>query len=499
MIKVLSSSQIRKADAYTIASERIDSIELMERASKAFVDEFLNRRSEKSPVSIFCGTGNNGGDGLAIARLLKQKRWVVSVYIVGSIEKGSEDFKKNLIRTDSYRLIASESDFPMIDVGSIVIDALLGSGLTRPLAGLHAELVEYLNEREVYRLAVDIASGLFSDKPMDKEDVAFKPHLTISFQVPKLPFFFPQSYLFVGDWSVVDIGLNEDFLRNLKSKYALTQADDLQSLFPTRERFTHKNEVGSLMIVAGSEGKIGAAVLASKAAFKAGVGLVNVHVPLCGRDVLQVAIPEAMVSVDLGEKRIQQFPSAKAIYAIGPGLGTASETLNAFGAFLERQTKPLVLDADAINMLSMDRSLLSKLPAESVLTPHPGEFKRLVGAWSNDFEKLQKLVNFCKEYQVNVVLKGAYSAVCNSGGAIYFNPTGNPSMATAGSGDVLTGLVGALLAQGLAPFDALRLGVYLHGAAGDHAFQVAVGPFIQASDIIACLPNAIHKLISESL
>lgn len=495
-MKILTSQQVRNTDEFTILNEPVTSIDLMERASQAFVAKFLGLYQEKQQVNIFCGTGNNGGDGLAIARLLIERNWQVRVFVVGETKKGSLDFKKNLERIDKYDLISSNEDFPHIISNAIIVDALFGSGLSRPIEGLYKELVQFLNSEKAQRIAIDISSGLFADQPLTEGEMAFEANCTISFQTPKLAFFLPDCERFVGLWRIVDIGLSQNFIDEQPTDFHFTEMEDVRNLIPVRPTFTHKTKVGELMIVAGSEGKMGAAVLCAKAAFKTGIGLVNVHAPKCGLDVLQISIPEAMVSVDNGLSHIQQIPNTAKTIAIGPGLGTDDSTIRAFTTLLQSYQKPLVIDADAINIIAAN-DLLDLLPDDSILTPHPGEFRRLVGQWENDFEKLEKLRDFCRSNKVNVVLKGAYSAVCSTEGVTYFNSTGNPGLATAGSGDVLTGIIASFLAQGLAPLEALRLGVFLHGLAADQAVRKSQIPWMQASDIIECMPDAVASLLID--
>lgn len=493
MIPVLSSGQIREADQYTIKTEPIDSIDLMERASKAFTKAFLSLFTKKEPVNLFCGTGNNGGDGLAIARLLMNEGWDVTIFIVGDPIRGSDDFKINLDRIKEFTLLQTTADFPSCE-NKIIIDALFGSGLSRPIEGIYKDLVVFLNGQNTTSVSVDIASGLFADQPMTKDAIAFEPDFTISFQVPKLVFFLPECHQNVGEWKIVDIGLNQFFIHECTTSYHLTSHEDVKPLLPVRQKFTHKNNVGRLMMVAGSKGKMGAAILCSQAAFRGGVGLLNVCVPSCGTQIMQLALPEAMVIESLDNAVIDVIPKTNDTVAIGPGIGTDARTTKAFSTFLNEHKDPIVLDADAINILALHQELLPKIPSDSILTPHPGEFKRLAGDWKNDIEKLEKLRNFCQAYEVNMVLKGAYSAVCSKEGIIHFNPTGNPGLATAGSGDVLTGIIGALLAQGLAPFHALQLGVYLHGLSGDLAVESVPSGWIQASDVITFLPEAIAQV-----
>ncbi|MEQ9467760.1 MAG: NAD(P)H-hydrate dehydratase [Ekhidna sp.] len=493
-MKILTSEQIREVDQYTIKHEPIASVDLMERASKAFVLKFQEFIHDKHPLKIFCGVGNNGGDGLAIGRLLKEKGWEVFLYVVGNPRKGSDDFKANLDRSELYAVIDSVKDLPSIGKDDIVIDGLFGSGLSRPLEGFYKTLVEYLNPQACQKFSIDIASGLYADRAVEKDAVVFQPDYTFSFQVPKLSFFMPSCYPYVGEWHLLDIGLDQSFVGKQQTAFFLSEKAEFIPMIPIRQKFAHKNQVGRLMVVAGSRGKMGAAVLCVRAAFKAGAGLVNACVPTCGTDIMQIAIPEAMVVEPKGTNEIQSIPKTEDTVVLGPGLGTHSRTLDALEKFLKQTKKPLVIDADGINLLAKRKPLLKLLPPESILTPHPGEFERLVGKWKNDFEKLEKLQHLCRKYKLNVVLKGAYSSVCNVEGKVHFNPTGNPGLATAGSGDVLTGIVGAFLSQGLSSSDALRLGVYLHGAAGDQAVRELETPWIQASDIIDFLPNAVSAL-----
>ena len=491
-MKILSSAQIREADQYTIKNEPISSLDLMERACEAFVHKFLQINVEKKPVKIFCGVGNNGGDGLAIGRLLKESGWEVYLYIMGNTRNGSDDFKANLDRSDLYAVIGDKKDLPKIEGSGIIIDGLFGSGLSRPFEGFYKEVVQYLNESPGTKISIDIASGLYADNPIPKEAVAFKPDYTLSFQVPKLAFFLPECHPYVGEWFILDIGLNQSFIEKQECQFHTLELHDVSTLIPKRKKFTHKNEVGRLMIVAGSKGKMGAAVLCAKAAFKTGSGLVNVCSPKCGIDILQIAIPEAMVIDGKGTNEIHAFPKTNDTMLIGPALDTKPKTVDAFERFLKSASKPLVIDADGLNILSKKKSLLKLVPKESILTPHPGELKRLVCDWKDDFDKLSKLQAFCTKHKVNVVLKGAYSTVCDSEGIIHFNTTGNPGLATAGSGDVLAGMIGALLAQQLIPINALKLGVYLHGLSGDQAIRELETPWIQASDVIDFVSSAIN-------
>ncbi len=494
MIKILTSEQVRQADEFTIKNEPIQSIDLMERASEAFVNKFLQLFHEKTLIRIFCGTGNNGGDGLAIGRILKGKGWEVLIYVIGDPKKGTEDFQKNLDRSDLYAVINGVKDLPLIESNEIIIDGLFGSGLSRPLEGVYEEIVSYLNKSQAVKVAIDIPSGLFADKPLEKGKIAFKADYSISFQSPKLALFLPANHSYIKKWYTVDIGLDKHFIHNQSSSHHLTERKDLLQLIPERGKFTHKNQAGNLLVAAGSKGKMGAAVLCTQAAFAVGARLINVCTPACGTDIIQLSIPEAMVIEDSEENHLSEIPLTDHTIAIGPGIGTDPQTINAFEGLINKTSQPLVIDADGLNILAIRKHLLKNIPEHSILTPHPGEFKRLVGEWSNDYEKLDKLRNFSIQHRVNVVLKGAHSAVCNTNGEIFFNSTGNPGMATAGSGDVLTGVIASLLSQQMDPFLALKLGVYIHGLAGDLAVSAYHKPYLLASEIINYLPQALNEM-----
>ena len=497
MIPVLSAEETRQADAYTIQNEPIASIDLMERASHAFANKFAELAGRGHRLYVFCGTGNNGGDGLAVSRLLIKQGYDVRVFVAGSPEKGSPDFKTNLERLNSITspgFIDSESHFPRLDDQDIVIDALFGSGLSRPLEGIYADLVSHINGSRTKTYSIDIASGLFADQPPQGTAI-IQPLHTISFQCPKASFFHPASKDYTGQWHVVDIGLDQKFIDSLGVTQFYSEPEDFTKLVPRRSKFDHKGDAGKVKIIAGSKGKIGAAVLCARATLRTGSGLVFVQTPVCGRDVLQGAVPEAMVIEDKNMEVITGIePGDYDAIALGPGLDTREETRKAIRKFLEKTSAPIIIDADGLNILSIEKDLLKKAPAQSILTPHPGEFRRLVGDWSNDFEKITLLGKFAMDHQFNVVLKGAFSIVCSSTGDIYYNCSGNPGMATGGSGDVLTGIIASLLGQIKRPFDALRLGVYLHGLAGDLAADKIGTNGMIASDIIDFLPSAVKKM-----
>lgn len=500
MIPILSAAKIREADAYTILNEPIASIDLMERASLAFVRKFEEIASAALPIRVFCGVGNNGGDGLAIARILTKMGKHPEVFVVGEPGKGSEDFLKNLEALSQYahlRFIRMDSDIPRLEGQDQVIDGLFGSGLTRPVSGIFAKVIEEINANCRLVYSIDIASGLYAETPPDGPCI--RPLATISFEIPKLTFFQPELAPYVGELYLMPIGLDQDFIQSQDCDYFFTEPIDFRAILKRRSKFSHKGSAGRLTLIGGSKGKMGASILSARAALRAGVGLLTVHCPKVGNSIIQTTVPEAIVSEDDGEyfvQNLQSIPESQTV-AIGPGLGTDQEILEAFARFLEYWKKPIVVDADAINLIAIQSVLLDKLPKGSILTPHPGEFQRLVGGWKDDFEKLEKLRALSKIYGINIVLKGAYSAVCTTDGKIFFNPSGNPGMATAGSGDVLTGIAGSLLAQGYLPEDALKLGVYIHGLAGDYAKEKWGETSLIASDIIDGLGPAFKNQYTQ--
>jgi hydroxyethylthiazole kinase-like uncharacterized protein yjeF len=490
MVKIPTAEQIRHLDAQTIASEPIASIELMERACLAFVQWFVPRFDHRRRIGIVCGTGNNGGDGLAIARLLRERRYSVVVWIVRGSGKETADFKANRERLASVEVTELINAAPgAFDNAEILIDALFGSGLSRPLEQPYSGVVKEMNRTSARRIAVDIPSGLLADAPSSGDIV--QAHDTVTFQMPKLAFMFPSNEPFVGVWHIVDIGLSKQSIDEIKTSHHYITQQWVGAHIPRRKKFAHKGDVGRSLLVAGSHGKIGACILSARALLRTGAGLLTVHVPQCGDKILQIAVPEAMVSTDDENDFVTKVEVPAEIDAIGmgPGLGTRKETIVAIGQLMNSR-KPLVIDADGLNILAGDKKLMKLLPPGSILTPHPGEFRRLCGIWQNDFERLELQKKFARETGCVVVLKGAHTSIATPDGEVYFNSTGNPGMATAGSGDVLTGMLTSLLAQRYDPIDAAIVGVFLHGRAGDLALEGRGGHVIIASDIIDQIPRS---------
>jgi hydroxyethylthiazole kinase-like uncharacterized protein yjeF len=452
----------------------------------------IHNRLQGSPVLIhvFCGLGNNGGDGLVISRLLVEYGYNVKTYIVNFSDNRSKDF---LINYDRLKEIAkdwpiqlkSEEDFPQLQREDMVIDAIFGIGLNRPLVSWVVLLIKHLNSFRCFTLSVDIPSGLYSDKaPDDPEGVVFA-NTTVTFQLPKLIFFLPETGMYTRDLEVIDIGLNREFLMQSPGIGILISKNEVLPLYRPRHKFSHKGTYGHCLIIGGSYGKMGSVVLATKAALKTGAGLVTSYIPECGYEVLQTAVPEAMVIADsddeIEEITLDFKPSS---IGIGIGMGTNEKTVKAFGDFIKQNKFPLVIDADAITILGKNPEFLKDLPEKTILTPHPKELERLIGNWKDDFDKIEKAKAFAKQYNCIVVIKGA-NTITIFENQLYVNNTGNPGMATAGSGDVLTGMITALLSQGYDPLHAAVFGVYLHGSSGDIATQKTGFEALVAGEIVS--------------
>ncbi|MEJ8758456.1 NAD(P)H-hydrate dehydratase [Pontibacter sp. H259] len=500
-MKILSANQTREADAATLQYEEIDSLELMERAARAFAGWFENKFTPQQQVFIFCGPGNNGGDGLAVARLLSQRAYSVKVFIVGDSTDSSQDHKVNLQRLPESvqrQTILSSADLPQLYANTCVIDALFGTGLNRPVSGLFAEVIHYLNKAAVCITSIDMPSGLYTDSQTPDDGAIVEASYTISFEVPKLAFFLPQHEKYVGEWHTVPIGLSPAFISEAKTSYFFTSTSDIIKLIKPRPKFSHKGVFGHALLLCGGFGKIGAAVLAARACLRSGVGLLTVHAPLAGYTILQTAVPEAMTLADTHRKHISELPAEMEKYTVvgvGPGIGKDKLTKTALVQLLATSELPLVIDADAINIIASSDRLKAQLPKNRVIfTPHPKEFERLVGKTRNDYDRLEHLKEFCQEYSCYVCLKGAHTVLGTPEGNLFFNTTGNAGMATGGTGDVLTGIVTALVAQGYTLEEACILGVFVHGLAGDLAAQQIGEIGLIASDIIDFLPQAFRTL-----
>lgn len=500
-MKIFQTEQIKRIDALTSQYEPIDSYLLMERASRAFFDELLHHLSDSTTFCVIAGSGNNGGDALVVARYLLMIGREVAVYLVNPKNSLSLDCTKAYANlADRYpncvNMVSSASQIT-IDA-ECVIDGLLGSGLNRPLSGFYKEIVEKINASGKQVVSIDLPSGLFGEDNSDNDPSAIvKASQTYTFQFPKLAFLLSENEVYVGDLKVLDIQLHPQAMAETSSSFYMTDESVARSLLKPRGRFSHKGTYGHALLIAGSQGMTGAAVLSSKAALRSGCGLLSVRVPSSCREILQITVPEAIVNADASEVCFSSVPDLTKYSAVGvgPGLGTREETKRALKSLVEQMgDKPFVMDADALNMLGMDPSLWSLLPSNTILTPHPKEFERILGRKTVGYERWMAQVDLSVKHQVVIALKGAYTSVSLPDGTLHFNTSGNAGMATAGSGDTLTGIILSLLAQGYAATDAARLGVWLHGKAGDLALNDQSEESLIASDITACLGKAFASL-----
>lgn len=503
-MKLLSAEQIKSLDQYTIQNEPITSLDLMERAASRCT-EWLWFNYPNHIYAIFCGTGNNGGDGLAIARQLAMREIDVELYIAGKASDGSPDFLENLKklkeqdRCHAYYL-EEESHLVTINPERIVVDALFGTGLSRPIEGWRAELVANINELPNTKVAIDVPSGLFIDELSVTNHATIKADHTITFQIPKLAFLFRETEEYVGKFHVLNIGLDAEFHESQKSHFHFIQKKELSPWIKLPTTFSHKGTRGHLLTIAGSRGMMGAAQLCAQAALKSGAGLLSAHVPLFGAPIMQSAVPEAMCQIDKEDAIISkvQIPEKATAICVGPGLGQDSKSAKMLTALLTESTLPMVIDADALNIISDTPELLSKLGEQHVLTPHPGEFDRLFGAHDNSFDQLRTLQMKSQELKTTIILKGAYTRVALPDGTIWFNSTGNPGMGKGGSGDILSGIISALLSQGYDTTQSSILGVFIHGLAGDKARE-SEGLFgMTATSILHKISHAFQEVKKTS-
>lgn len=473
-MKILSKEQVYEGDQITAEKQQISSTELMERAATQIFNWIhLRMQGAQVPIHVFCGIGNNGGDGLVLARHLINHGYQVHTYVVNYSDKRSKDFLINYDRIkqatkDWPVLLDNSKDLPDINVKDIIVDAVFGIGLNRPADEWVQKLFQHFRNSGAFTLSIDIPSGLYTDQvPKDENSVVWANY-TLTFQTPKLVFFLPETAKYTKEWEVLDIGIDPEYLYKLETEAELIGKYEMLSVYQPRDKFSHKGNFGHALVIGGSHGKMGAVTLSTKAALIVGAGLVSAFIPNGGYQVLQTTFPEAMVLTDEDNWKISniQFDFEPTVIGLGMGMGTHENTLAAFEQFLKTNKAPLVIDADGLNLLAKKKTLLKLLPELTVLTPHPKELERLVGSWNDDFEKLNKVKKFSKKYHVVVVIKGANTITVYKD-QMYVNTTGNPGLATAGSGDVLTGMITGLISQGYDPISAAVFGVYLHGKSAD--------------------------------
>lgn len=500
-MKILNAAQIKECDRFTIENEPISSIDLMERAADAITDWLIgNYFYCDTHFTFFAGSGNNGGDALAVARKLAKMFGGVTVYKL-NIGNNSPDCQQNLERMQStdgvtVTFVNKGDTMPEIKPDSVVVDGIFGSGLNRPVEGYWAELIEHINNLGNEIVAIDIPSGLFCTDNRQNTGAIIKATHTLSLQQPKLAFLFAENEQFVGNFDILPIGISQEAIDSAASPYFLTQKDDIRRLLKPRSRFAHKGTFGHALLTAGSYQMSGAAVLASRACLHTGCGLLTAHVPQSAYQIMQTAVPEAILNIDDSQMeysaadRLQRFSAV----GIGPGIGQSDAARNGLAQLLQNCTAPMVLDADALNIIAANQDLFKLLKPNTILTPHPREFDRLTHRHTTGYERLQTQIDLARRHNIIIVLKGAFTSVATPDGTVRFNPTGNAGMATAGSGDVLTGIILSLLAQGYSAADAAVLGVYVHGLAGDIAARANGQEYVTASEIVNNIGKAFIKI-----
>lgn len=507
-MKIFTSLAIHELDSATCEAQQISSIDLMERAAELVADELNSRSLPGQRFVVMAGPGNNGGDALAVARMLIErgyKRVEVFLFnVTGKLSHDCDEERKKLITIDGvdFTEVSREFNPPYLSDKDVVIDGLFGSGLNKPLMGGFVAVTRYINESGAYVVSIDLPSGLFGEwnSQVNRRDI-IHASLTLAFQMPRLSFFFEENYTVLGEWKLLDIDLDETKIKELPADYMLVESRNIRPLLQKRLPFTGKRDYGSALLFAGSTGMMGAAVMCSRSTLRSGAGLVTVHGPKGGISILQTAVPEAMFEPDRNEHFItdMRIHHDHQAIAVGPGIGTNGQTIDALEALLKSGVSPLVLDADALNCISKRPSLLSLLPAKTIITPHIGEFDRLFGEQRSSEDRLKTAIEMARQYGIIIVLKGHYTATVRPTGRVYINPTGNPGMATAGAGDVLTGIIAAFLAQGYKPEHAATIGVFVHGLAGDIAAE-KIGEFgMTAGDIAAYAGRAIRMIIDKNV
>ncbi len=506
-MKIFTGNQIRELDRYTIEHEPIESINLMERAAGAITRAITEEWSNVHPVIVFAGPGNNGGDALAVARMMADQGYEVTVYLFNISGRLSDDCETNRNRlvagkkVKEFIEVTDMFDPPTLEADTLVVDGLFGSGLNKPLAGGFASLAKYINASPAQVASIDVPSGLMAeDNSGNTTSAIIQADITLTLQQPKLAFLFPESQQYIGRLKVLDIRISSEGIAKTDAKYCIVERGDIRPLMKDRNVFAHKGTMGNALLIAGSYGMGGAAILTTKACMRAGAGKVTVNTPRRNMTALQIAVPEAVAQI-VKEETIFSEPVNTEDYdamGIGPGIGQAEQTAVAMIAQIRRAQCPLVIDADAINILGNHRAWVQQLPKGIIMTPHPKEFDRLDGPSADSYERLQKASALAQKLQGYIILKGRYSALCMPDGHVYFNSTGNAGMATAGSGDVLTGIITALLARGYKQQHACMVGMYLHGLAGDLAAEELGEESVIAGDIIDYLPKAFKEIYRQA-
>ncbi len=502
-MKIFTSQAIQEIDKATCEAQNISSDELMERAASVVSCEIVSRFLPSRRIVVMAGPGNNGGDALAVSRMLMEQGYkkveVILFNIAGKLSHDCEIQRQKLITIDGVDFTEVTRHFnpPYLGPDDVVIDGLFGSGLNKPMEGGFVALARYINDSGAYVVSIDLPSGMFGEwnDHVIRRDMVHA-NLTLAFQFPRLSFFFRENAEVLGEWKLMDIDLDEAKIKQSDTDMMLVEPRNIRALLTPRDPFTGKRDYGSALLFAGSAGMMGAAVLCSRAILRTGAGLATVHSARCGMTILQTAAPEVMFEPDRNEFYVTDMTihHDHQVVAVGPGLGTQDQTVDALETMLRGGVNHLILDADALNCIAKRPALLTLLPPKTIITPHIGEFDRIFGPYKSSESRLKAAVEMARRYNIIIVLKGHYSVTVRPTGRIYVNSTGNPGMATAGAGDVLTGIIASFLAQGYSPEHSATMGVFIHGLAGDLAAEVVGEYGLTASDISDYVGRAIYKI-----
>jgi NAD(P)H-hydrate epimerase len=496
-MKIFTAEQIRNCDQYTIKNEPVSSVHLMERAAEACVEWISENCNHHRNFVVFCGNGNNGGDGFAIARMLYQKGFDIDVFTNTKI-KFSTDAQENFRHIKEISGITIREFKEVLnyrfDSRTVIVDALFGTGLSRSLNGDVKDLVEFLNQKKNIKISIDLPSGLLADTVSDSDSVVFMADYTLSFQFWKKSFLHAETGKFAGKVEILDINLSEDFIEETETGDFVIDDEVIKNIFKIRNEFSHKGTYGKAAIIGGSYGKMGAVVLSTRAVLKAGAGLTFTVAPKCGYEILQTSDPEAMF-IEGGKDYIENFDVEEtAVCGIGPGLGTHEKTAKSLLNFLKSCSKPLILDADALNIIAQDPANLNLIPVKSIITPHPKEFERLFGKTENSFERTELAKNKSRELHIYIVLKDHHTQIITPEGKVFYNITGNSGLAKGGSGDILTGIITSFLAQKYSEHEAAILAVWFHGKAAEFASEKHSKESMLPSDVIKEFGNVFSEL-----
>ena len=503
-MKIYTASEIKSIEAEVMTQYGIASIDLMEKAALVLFEEIKTIADISSPIKVFAGSHNNGGDALAVSRMLSQAGYDVEIFLLNTNNRLSPECQINrdrLVETCPNAIlheIQQKLDLPNLTSNDVVIDGMFGIGLTSPVTSSYALLIKFINNSHATVISLDIPSGMFcEDNTETSKHQIIHADYTLSIHAIKPAFLLPDCQQYIGKCKILDIGLPTSPSVSLPSPtYTLNEEEDMAALLKPRDSFGNKGTFGHGLLIAGSYGMAGAAIISASAAMKSGLGKLTIHTPAANNSILQTSVPQAVIHNDKDNYSFTSFEDTEEYnaLAIGPGLGKNRETSIAFFEQITHTTLPLVIDADGLNILAEHKGRLQQLPKESILTPHPKEFTRLFGVCDSDFSMLNKAREEAVNLQVYIILKNHYTAICSPDGQISFNTNGNSGMATAGTGDALTGIILSLLAQGYTPGNACKLGVFLHGLAGDIAAEKLSEEGMTVMDLVENIPYAIKKL-----